>query len=94
MTREQVQECLEDIYNTLELRVGRRLARKMTSIQLSQFERLVDAKDEEGALKWLNANYPDYSADVMDEFDFVFERLKAAVVARREAVGALQGEVE
>ena len=47
---------LAHIYETLEMRVGMRLAEQMTNEQLDEFERFIDANDEAGALKWLETD--------------------------------------
>ena len=41
------------IYETLEMRVGMRLASGMSDAQLDEFESLMNNQDEEGALKLL-----------------------------------------
>jgi hypothetical protein len=47
---------LNHIYETLELRVGMRLADQMTNEQLDEFERYFEAKDDKGAFGWLESN--------------------------------------
>jgi len=66
---------LAHIYETLELRVGMRLADQMTDAQLDEFEAFIDKNDEEGALKWLETNFPDYKQVVADEL----EKLKGEI---------------
>lgn len=65
------------IYETLEMRVGMTLASNMTETQLDEFEGLMNANDEEGALKWLETNFPNYRQVVAEEL----EKLKAEVSA-------------
>jgi hypothetical protein len=60
---------LRHIYETLEMRVGMRLADQMTNEQLDEFEKYFDAKDDAGAFKWLEANFPNYKQIVQEEFD-------------------------
>ena len=60
---------LRHIYETLEMRVGMRLADQMTNEQLDEFEKYFDAKDDAGAFKWLEANFPNYKEIVQQEFD-------------------------
>jgi len=60
---------LRHIYETLEMRVGMRLADQMTNEQLDEFEQYFDAKDDAGAFKWLEANFPNYKQIVQEEFD-------------------------
>lgn len=51
------------------MRVGMRLADQMTNDQLDEFERYFEAKDETGAFKWLETNFPNYRDIVKQEFD-------------------------
>ena len=60
---------LKHIYETLEMRVGIRLADQMTNQQLDEFERYFEAKDDAGAFKWLETNFPNYKDIVQEEFD-------------------------
>jgi predicted RNA-binding Zn ribbon-like protein len=66
---------LQHIYETLEMRVGVTLARQMTNEQLDEFEGFIDRNDEAGALKWLEANFPNYKQVVADEL----EKLKGEI---------------
>ena len=60
---------LKHIYETLEMRVGMRLADQMTNQQLDEFEQYFEAKDDTGAFKWLESNFPNYKDIVQEEFD-------------------------
>ena len=60
---------LKHIYDTLEMRVGMRLADQMTNEQLDEFERYYENKDDAGAFKWLETNFPNYKDIVQEEFD-------------------------
>src|SRR6185503_4242788 len=66
---------LTHIYETLEMRVGMRLADQMTNEQLDEFETYFEAKDDAGAFKWLETNFPNYKDIVNEEF----EKLKTEV---------------
>lgn len=68
-------KMLAHIYETLELRVGMKLAEQMTDAQLDEFEGFIDRNDEPGALKWLETNFPNYKQVVADEL----EKLKAEI---------------
>lgn len=57
------------IYETLEMRVGMRLADQMSEQQLNEFEEYFEAKDDAGAFKWLETNFPNYKDIVQQEFD-------------------------
>lgn len=60
---------LQQIYATLEMRVGIVLAGRMTDAQLDEFETFVKKNDETGALSWLEANFSDYKEAVSDQFE-------------------------
>ena len=64
---EEANLLLSHIYETLELRVGIRLAAVMSNSQLDEFEALFEAGDEAGALAWLTKHFPNYRDVVHDE---------------------------
>lgn len=68
-------KMLAHIYETLELRVGMKLAEQMTDAQLDEFETFIDSNDEAGALKWLETNFPNYKDVVAEEL----EKLKGEI---------------
>lgn len=75
---EQKRSMLQHIYETLELRVGTRLANQMTDQQLEEFEKFIDAggdNNQAQALQWLETNLPNYKQVVND----VFEELKTEI---------------
>lgn len=59
---------LKHIYETLEMRVGMRLADQMSNEQLDEFERFFNAQDDAGAFHWLETNFPNYKDIVAEEF--------------------------
>lgn len=71
-------KMLAHIYETLEMRVGMRLAEQMSNEQLDEFERFIDANDEAGALKWLESNFPNYKDVVADELQKLKAEIKTA----------------
>ncbi len=75
-------KMLAHIYETLELRVGMKLAEQMTDAQLDEFEGFIDRNDESGALKWLETNFPDYKQVVADELG----KLKAEIKEQAPAI--------
>ena len=80
---------LRHIYETLEMRVGMRLADQMTNQQLDEFEQYFEAKDDAGAFKWLETNFPNYKEIVQEEFD----KLKAEVgQSAPQILGASQAQ--
>src|SRR3954468_17484973 len=78
-------KMLAHIYETLELRVGMRLAEKMTDAQLDEFESFIDRNDEEGALKWLETNFPNYKDTVAEELNKLKDEIKTQAPAIIEA---------
>jgi predicted RNA-binding Zn ribbon-like protein len=66
---EDKKKMLAHIYETLELRVGTRLASNMSDSQLDEFEKLMDTNDEAGALTWLETNVPNYKDVVAAELE-------------------------
>lgn len=57
MPEDQKQEFLNYIQEELEIRIGKRIARGLTEVQLNEFDLITD-QDE--AIKWLEINRPDY----------------------------------
>jgi hypothetical protein len=82
---------LKHVYETLEMRVGMRLADQMTNQQLDEFEQYFEAKDDAGAFKWLETNFPNYKDIVQEEFD----KLKNEVAQSAPGIlGASQAQVQ
>lgn len=71
-------KMLGHIYETLEMRVGMKLAEQMTNEQLDEFESFIDKNDEAGALKWLETNFPNYKQVVADELEKLKTEVKQA----------------
>lgn len=75
-------KLLRHIYETLETRVGMKLAERMSDEQLDEFEQFIDTNDEKGALGWLESNFPDYPKVVAEEL----EKLKVEVKQNAEKI--------
>ena len=75
-------KMLAHIYETLELRVGMKLAEQMSDAQLDEFEKYIDANDEAGALKWLETNFPNYKEVVASEL----EKLKGEIKSQAPSI--------
>jgi hypothetical protein len=69
-------KMLAHIYETLEMRVGMKLADQMSNEQLDEFEGFIDKNDEPGALKWLENNFPNYKDVVAQELDKLKSEIK------------------
>lgn len=83
---------LQHIYETLELRVGMRLADQMSKQQLDEFERYFEAKDDKGAFTWLETNFPNYKDIVQEEFDKLRSEVAQAAPQILAATNQQQGQ--
>lgn len=70
-------KMLAHIYETLEMRVGMKLAEQMSDAQLDEFEGYINRNDEAGALNWLESNFPNYKQVVADELERLKNEIKA-----------------
>ncbi|MEX0932093.1 MAG: DUF5663 domain-containing protein [Candidatus Saccharimonadales bacterium] len=80
-------QLLVQIYETLENRVGTKLAAQMNNKQLDEFEELINNNDESAALKWLETNFPDYPKVVQTELKKLQDEI-------RQDAEKIQGLVE
>lgn len=78
LPQEEKEKMKAHIYETLEMRVGMKLASGMTDAQLTEFEQLMDKGDEAGALKWLETNFPNYKQVVAEELETLKSEIKQA----------------
>ena len=78
-------KMLGHIYETLEMRVGMKLAEQMSNDQLDEFEAFIDRNDEAGALKWLETNFPNYKQVVADELELLKAEIKQQAPAIMQA---------
>ena len=69
-------KMLAHIYETLEMRVGIKLASKMSDDQLDEFESFINKNDQKGALNWLETNFPNYKDVVADELNKLKKEIK------------------
>lgn len=87
-------KMLAHIYETLEMRVGMRLAEKMSNEQLDEFEAFINKNDEAGALKWLETNFPNYKQVVAEELEKLKSEIKQVapqIVEQAMAQSQVQG---
>lgn len=78
LPQEEKQKLLAHIYETLEMRVGMKLAERMSDAQLREFEQFIERNDEQGALRWLEANFPNYKDVVAAEFEQLKNEIRQA----------------
>lgn len=57
MPEDQKQEFLDYIQEELEVRIGERISKGLTEVQLNEFDQITDQAE---ATKWLEKNRPDY----------------------------------
>lgn len=76
MPEDQKQAFLEYIQGELEIRIGERIAKGLTEVQLNQFDMITDPAE---AAKWLEVNRPDYREIVTRTID----EMKAEIRANR-----------
>lgn len=72
------QSLLAHIRDTLEERVGERLAANLTDAQLEEFENINDSGDMDAAQAWLSTNCPDYQQVVQHEITSIGEELRSS----------------
>ncbi len=87
---EEKNKMLAHIYETLEMRVGMKLAEQMSNEQLDEFEGFINKSDEAGALTWLETNFPNYKDVVAAEL----EALKNEIKQNAAQIVAAAGEAE
>lgn len=80
--KETKDSLLASMYERLEMNVGTVIAADLSQQQLTEFEELIDSNDQQGALSWLQANYPNYKQVVEREL----ERLKAEVAQSSQQI--------
>jgi hypothetical protein len=86
-------KMLAHIYETLEMRVGMKLAEQMSNEQLDEFESYINKQDEAGALKWLETNFPNYKQVVADELSKLkgeISQVAPQIVAQAQEAIAVQ----
>ena len=89
LSPEYKNKMLAHIYETLEMRVGMKLAEQMSDAQLDEFEGFINRNDEPGALKWLETNFPNYKQVVADELEKLKNEIKASA---EQIIASTQGE--
>lgn len=93
-TDEQKEEFAQKTAETLEMRVGNRIAQELSEEQLDEFEKLTpdpadspDVMMEKHAemVEWLAENHPNREQTIQEEFDKLKAELKAGLAAFHEA---------
>ena len=76
MPEEEKQKFLDYLQEELEIRIGERISRGLTEVQLNQFDMITDQRE---ATKWLEINRPDYREIV----NRTIEEMKVEIRANR-----------
>ena len=74
MPEEQKQDFLAYVQEELEIRIGERISRGLTEVQLNEFDMITDPNE---AAKWLEANRPDYREIVARTISEMKEEIRA-----------------
>lgn len=76
MPEEQKQAFLTYVQEELEVRIGERISKGLTEVQLNEFDLITDPAE---AAKWLETNRPDYREIV----NRTIEEMKSEIRANR-----------
>lgn len=82
MPSDEKKAFLQHLYQELELRVGTELSKNLTDEQLEEFEKLINANDQQGAMQWLETNCPNYKDVVKAEI----EKLRDEIMQNKDAI--------
>ena len=74
MPENQKQQFLDYIQEELEVRIGERISRGLTEVQLNEFDMITDPAE---AAKWLEKNRPDYREIVNRTIEEMKEEIRA-----------------
>ncbi len=74
MPEEQKQAFLDYVQEELEIRVGERISKGLTEIQLNEFDMITDPAE---ATKWLEKNRPDYREIVARTINEMKDEIRA-----------------
>lgn len=82
MPEQEKQAFLDYAQEELEVRIGERISRGLTEVQLNEFDMITDPAE---AAKWLEKNRPDYREIVTRTINEMKEEIRAN---RNKLVGA------
>ncbi|MBQ2660667.1 hypothetical protein IJF93_01170 [Candidatus Saccharibacteria bacterium] len=74
MPEEQKQAFLNYVQEELEVRIGERIAKGLTDVQLNEFDMITDQAE---AAKWLETNRPDYREIVNRTIEEMKQEIRA-----------------
>lgn len=91
LAKKATDEVLRDLYDTLELQVGRHLAEQLEQSELDDFDAVFQSSDEEAAVRWLEKTLPDYSDVVRTTLGSILAAVKVALLTAEKS-GVLDDE--
>ena len=74
MPEGQKQEFLDYVQEELEIRIGERISKGLTEVQLNEFDMITDQTE---AAKWLEKNRPDYREIVTRTVEELKQEIRA-----------------
>ena len=74
MPEDQKQKFLAYVQEELEIRIGERIAKGLTDVQLNEFDMISDTDE---ATKWLEKNRPDFREIVTRTIEEMKEEIRA-----------------
>ena len=74
MPEEEKQKFLDYLQEELEVRIGERISKGLTEVQLNEFDMITDQAE---ATKWLEKNRPDYRDIVARTIEEMKEEIRA-----------------
>lgn len=74
MPEDQKQEFLDYIQEELEVRIGERISKGLTEVQLNEFDQITDQAE---AAKWLEKNRPDFREIVSRTINEMKDEIRA-----------------
>lgn len=74
MPEQEKQAFLDYVQEELEVRIGERISRGLTEVQLNEFDMITDPAE---AAKWLEKNRPDYREIVTRTINEMKEEIRA-----------------
>ena len=74
MPEEQKQQFLDYVQEELEVRIGQRISKGLTEVQLNEFDMISDPVE---AARWLERNRPDYREIVNRTIEEMKEEIRA-----------------
>ena len=74
MPEDQKQKFLDYVQEELEIRIGERISKGLTEVQLNEFDQITDPAE---AAKWLEKNRPDYREIVNRTIEEMKEEIRA-----------------